>query len=214
VQGQLGLSAGLHSIKIEYRNIAGEGRMMLQWQQANGFDQQSLPRDALWHQASAGTGAEPAAPGWRSDLICGRPGGLPFRDDAPTGTVLVGFEFSSDSEGGHAVIKSIRPIFRSGTSDVMGRQIGDPSGKVVRIVAKPGYAVGLIQARAGDHMDAMSLRFMRLQNGTLSYSDSYDSPWFGGNGGNKVFVGESKPVIGLYGIGEHNCDGLGLITRE
>jgi len=213
-QAEAKLSGGMHAVRIDYRNVAGEGRLMLQWSEENGFAQQSLGRDALWHDAAAGADAAPAPPGWRSDLISGIHGGEPFREDAPAHYMLVGFELTMHNNENADVIKSARAIYRGPSGEFLGKQFGEPNGEVTRLVAKPGYAVGIIQAHAGSHVDGFSLHFMRLQGETLIAADAYDSPSFGGPGGDEINVGEGKPVIGIYGIAGGNLDGLGMVTAD
>jgi hypothetical protein len=110
---QAKLSGGLHRARIDYRNTGGDGHLKLQWAQDNGFTRQGLGRDVLWHNPASAADAEPAAPGWRSDLICGHGGGTPFFELAPAGTVLAGFELSQREDNGHSIIGSAkRPTTR------------------------------------------------------------------------------------------------------
>jgi hypothetical protein len=213
-KAQVKLSGGLHQVRIDYRNIGGNGRLMLQWAQEDGLAKQGLGRDVLWHEAAAAADAEPATPGWRSDPIGGQGGGDPFFEPAPARTVLAGFELSERGENGHSIIKSVRAIYRGVSGDLPGKQFGQPQGDVVRLLAKPGYAVGMVQAHAGGLINGLSLHFMRLRGETLDPSDSYDSDFVGGPGGDKIDVGEAKPVIGIYGFATRDCHGLGLITAD
>jgi hypothetical protein len=83
----------------------------------------------------------------------------------------------------------------------------------VKVVAKPGYAVGGFSVKSGLGMDGMSVTFMRVTNGKPNTKDHYESEWIGGMGGggpNKV--GEGQLVIGLTGKARsETVSGLGLL---
>jgi hypothetical protein len=85
--------------------------------------------------------------------------------------------------------------------------------ETVKVVAKPGYAVGQITLRTGLGMDGLSVTFMKVTDGKLDPTDSYESEWVGGKGGGEGKLGDGKqPVIGL--IGKARADtvsGLGLL---
>ncbi len=137
-----------------------------------------------------------------------------FRDDAPGGALLIGFEIGLGKFGAGDVIKAVRPIYRNAANqEIMGRQYGTQLDRVVTVKAKPGYAVGTMIVRAGLFLDGMSLVFMRVDNGKLNPADSYPSNQVGGLGGNpNTFGGSGAPIIGIVGKTRPNeCSGLGLV---
>jgi len=210
----LELTAGAHPIKIEYVNPGNPGRLMLRWDLVDGFKLRGLSRDAYSHNPADAPDAAPAAREWFSDLLCDRDPGKPFREDAPPGMYLAGFELSiPDANGGpHA----FRAIYRGPAGEAFGRAIGTPNGGFVRLIAKPGYVVGSIKARSFMHIHAVSLHFDRLNSdgsGILA-ADAYDSPMVGMKGGRDASVGNEKLVVGIYGTVDNDVTALGLITNE
>jgi S1-C subfamily serine protease len=139
-----------------------------------------------------------------------------FREVGPEGSVLVGLEVGIGRFVNNPVIKSVRPIFRVGDKDTAGEWHG-PTDKetvkeVVKVVAKPGYAVGLMTVRTGLGMDGLSITFMKVADGKLDPKDKYESEWVGGKGGGEGKVGEGGLVIGLIGrTRPDTATGLGLL---
>lgn len=208
------LSAGLHPIRIDYHNTGGDGLILLHWADQKGAVSRSFDRDALWHDRSAGSDAEPAGTACPSALIRDTSRGNPFREAAPPGTVLVGFEVTIRSQQPIA-IKSIRAVYRGVSGEVLGAWFGEPVGSVTRVVARPGYAVGTVEGHCGRIFDRFSVRFMRVTGDALNPSDAYDSGDVGGTKGDQAtLAGEGRPVIGIYGVASEDCHGLGLIMRN
>src|SRR5207237_10519770 len=67
-----------------------------------------------------------------------------FKDVAPAGGLLVGFEVGTAPAFGREMTRSVRPIYRVGEGETLGEQRGTQLQKVVTIKAKPGYAVGAL----------------------------------------------------------------------
>ena len=147
-----------------------------------------------------------------------------FKDEAPRGGLLIGFEcglfniFNKDS------IKSIRPIYRlAKNEEIKGKQFGATLSRVVTVKAKDGYAVGSISVKAGLWIDGMTVTFMRVADGRLNPRDSYQSDFVGGQGGGQAVVlgGDGSPAVGIVGKNKQNnkfkqdeCTGLGLLLTD
>lgn len=140
----------------------------------------------------------------------------PFRDVADAAALLVGLDvaLSGDKES----VIAVRPIFWTRDGSQIGRWHGDPqrdrSATQHRVEAKPGYAVGGLQVSTGAWMDSLQLVFYRVGDGRLDRRDRYESPRFGGRGGQPsgLIVGDGTPVIGLHGeTADHGPSSLGLI---
>jgi hypothetical protein len=59
----------------------------------------------------------------------------------------------------------------------------DERNGVVKLMAKPGYAIGAITAKTGLGIDGLSVTFMGIRGDELDPTDSYESEWVGGTGG-------------------------------
>jgi hypothetical protein len=85
----------------------------------------------------------------------------------------------------------------------------------VKVVAKPGYAVGAITCKTGLGIDGLSVIFMKISGTRLDPTDSYQSQWIGGQGGGPPtkYGGDGTPVIGIIGKKNRNREltGLGLM---
>jgi len=140
-----------------------------------------------------------------------------FQDEAPGGGVLVGLEIGLGEFFNSEVIRTVRPIFLGAEGkEVLGSQHGAENRRVVRVRAKPGYAVGGITVKAGLAVDGFSLTFMRMNNGKLQQDDSYESEWFGGQGGcpPTLLGGNGATVIGIIGKkNPRHCTGIGLLLQ-
>jgi hypothetical protein len=203
----------------------GKGRLILLGTNSDPSQKKLVDEvlDYIYHWKTQPPGSEtgkvqletpPSGPVRRSEMIGGQGDGKPFRENAPTNAVVVGFELSTKSANGHDAIKSVRAIYRGESGEFKGEQFGEPSPIIVRLVAKPGYAVGLIKAHQSKVIDGIKLHFMRLHGDALDSADSYDSDYFGGAGGKEHDVGAGKPVIGIFGVAASDCNGLGVITKE
>jgi hypothetical protein len=121
-------------------------------------------------------------PGVSSPPI-GAPLGTAFEDSAPPGGYLVGLRVIKGSNWG-GVVHAIQPIYRVGNEAHEGRLLGgmDDKGRS-EAIAKPGYAVGGIQARRGAVIDSIKLTFYRIKGNKMDPADNYESEWLGGSGG-------------------------------
>ena len=168
------------------------------------------------------TPTPPGPSAGRGPRIQGGGGDPEFADSAPAGGVLVGLEVGVGRWFNNPVIKSARPVFRTGGGDSLGAWHG-PTGpdivkEVVRAVARPGYAVAAVTVKNGSGTDGLSLTFMRVAaDGRLDALDAYESEWLGGRGGGgPVRVGgDGTPVVGLIGKARGDTlSGMGLAYRE
>ncbi len=208
------LTYGPHPIKIEFRNIIGEGRLLLRWAQEGGFPLQQFQRDALWHNRADAKDAEPAPKRWRTEMAIANSNGEAFTDDAPRGAILVGFALTTAKTDGHDFIRSLRPIYRANSGDVAGRQYGIPDGPTITLLARQEFAVGAVNVVTGHDINGLSLHFLRVKGDTLAPSDFYDSLFIGQSDGAKIKLGENKPILGIYGIADERLGGFGLIEPD
>jgi hypothetical protein len=143
-----------------------------------------------------------------------------FKDEAPEGGLLVGFEVGLGQFVNNPIVVAIRPIFRTADGkEERGKQHGADTRRLVSVQAKPGYAVGAITVKAGLVVDGFSATFMEIGADGLDPSKAYESEWIGGKGGDAEtrLGGSGMPVVGL--IGHENartkaCTGLGLLLRR
>ncbi len=149
--------------------------------------------------------------------IQGGPNDREFRQAGPAGSLLVGVEAGVGRFVNRAVVKSVRPVFRAGDKDTPGEWQGptaaDMVKETVKVVAKPGYAVGAITVKTGLGVNGFSVTFMKVTEGKLDPKDSYESEWVGSETGGAAKIGDGTPVIGL--IGKARADtvsGLGLLN--
>jgi S1-C subfamily serine protease len=148
--------------------------------------------------------------------IMGGGGNATFEEAAPNGGLLIGFELGLQKFFNNDVVRAMRPVFRAGDNESLGTQRGTVLDKVVRVVAKPGYAVGAIIVKAGATVDGMGAIFMKVTpDGRLNPNDSYQSDWIGGQGGGAPQrLGNGTPVIGVIGrTDQRDMTGLGLLLR-
>lgn len=140
-----------------------------------------------------------------------------FKDSAPAGGVLVGFDVgygyyvNSNSD----IVIAVRPIYRVDGKEQFGQIHGTDIKRAVREVAKPGYAVGAISAKAALSLDGFYLTYMKIVNNQLDPNDSYNSPWLGGPGGNgptTIGGNDGRLVVGI--IGRKNNKDLKAIGLE
>jgi hypothetical protein len=140
-----------------------------------------------------------------------------FKDAAPKDGVLVGVEVGLGQVFNSDIVKAVRPVYRVGEKESLGIQYGTPSGDAVKVIAKPGYAVGSLMVKSGLTVDGFSIKFMKLTDGKLDPKDSYESEWIGGKGGGgPVKIGDGTLVVGLLGRtnGAKDVTGLGLLYKE
>jgi hypothetical protein len=149
--------------------------------------------------------------------ILGAGGSATFKDEAPPGGQLVGFEVGLGGFMDIELVKAIQPLYRTPQGESAGRKFGIEWHKRVTVKAKPGYAVGALNVKAGLLVNGFSVTFMRVKGAALDPMDSYTSPWIGdltGGNGPTLLTGNGVPIVGI--IGRHNareCAGIGLLKK-
>ena len=146
-------------------------------------------------------------------------GDTEFREAGPAGSLLVGFEVGVGRFVDNPIVAGFRPIFRADGKDTEGEwhggiKVPDNVREFVKVVAKPGYAVGAITAKAGLGIDGFSVTFMKVKGAKLDPTDKYESEWVGGKGGGpEMRIGDGTPVIGVTGKGKPDwTTGIGLLN--
>ncbi|MEM7013873.1 MAG: GYF domain-containing protein, partial [Verrucomicrobiota bacterium] len=90
---------------------------------------------------------------------------------------------------------------------------------LVHFLAEPGFAVGGMETEGQDHIYAIRLTFMAINDdGTLNPNDSYQSDWIGEPRDEEPyftrFLGQGAPVLGLAGRGGMVTDAVGILYAE
>jgi hypothetical protein len=141
-----------------------------------------------------------------------------YEEVPEAGALLVGFELTYGKFGDSRTIKTVRPLFRTAGGRLMGTTHGVASADIVRVEARPGYAVGAVTIKAGLGVDGMSVTFMEIREGGLDPQRAYESAWLGGMGGGPPtkLGGSGAPVVGIFGKTAEGPDstfnGLGLVV--
>lgn len=162
---------------------------------------------------AAGSAAGPAG---RTPTILGGAFDPEFKDVAPDGGLLVGFEVGFGESFGREMIRAVRPIYRAGGRETVGEQYGTQLAKLVTLKARDGYAVGAIAVKHGLGFDGMSVTFMKVVDGKLDPKDSYESE-FVGSDENKTptkMTGAGVPAVGIVGkSNDKDMTGMGLLFK-
>ena len=141
----------------------------------------------------------------------------PYEEVPKEGALLIGFEVTYGKIGDNPTIMTVCPIFLTSAGRVLGTTHGVPGEGLIRVEAKPGYAVGAVTIKAGGGVDGMSVTFMEIRAGGLDSNRAYESKWLGGmGGGEKTKLGGSgAPVVGIFGRTADGrlstFNGLGLV---
>jgi hypothetical protein len=141
----------------------------------------------------------------------------PYEEVPKDGALLTGFEVKYGRFGPNPTVTAIRPIFQTANGQQLGTMHGTSGEGLIRVEAKPGYAVGAITVKAGLGVDGMSMTFMKITDNGLDPNDNYESEWLGGMGGEAKtkLAGTGDPVVGIFGktaVGDSTFNGLGLVT--
>jgi hypothetical protein len=136
-----------------------------------------------------------------------------FREIAPVGSVLVGFNVAYVNAFGGTMIGGIQPVFRNGTAVSTGVAHGGSGRFGTSVVAKPGFAVGGIRMRTGLILNGFEVVFMRLKGDRLDPTESYTSAWLGDDKGGSpgTVSSDGKVVVGIHGRSGKEVNSLGLI---
>jgi hypothetical protein len=182
--------------------------------------QASMPEPPRSERPALTQPAMPKSPPQPAEELAGETevlgGGMDLmgRDVAPKEGLLVGLKVGLGRAFGSEVIQAIRPIYRVGEKESLGKQCGVPQTRVLTEKAKPGYGVGAITVKAGLIADGFSVTYMRIDGDRLDPSDSYESDWLGGTGGAapKRLGGDGRWVLGVVAkLSNNRCTGIGLL---
>ncbi len=162
--------------------------------------------------------AEPPKPppSVNDTIIMGGGGNSTFRDVAPAGGLLVGFEVGLGKFLDDDVVHAVRPIFRKDGEESLGEQHGNELDRVVVVKAKEGYAVGAVTFISSFMANGFLATYMRvIDNEHLDPNDTYESIWIGGFGAGmtRELSGGGRPTIGIIGKRDDAkkiCTGIGL----
>ena len=113
-------------------------------------------------------------------IVSGSFGRDAFDDLASDGGVLIGLRCGMGKFANKDVIVSVQPVFLTSKGVVMGTLHGNPNASpVIDLVARDGYVVGGAKIGGTPSPEGLSLRFVRLTDGRLNTSDSYESETIG-----------------------------------
>ena len=109
-----------------------------------------------------------------------------------TGGIMIGVSYLLDSD--HK-LKNLQPVFR--TRNSLGSALVNGAES---LIAKPGYAVGEIQASVLSPINCVRIRFMKIESNGLDPKDSYFSSWIGREVGPVRTIANplNAPIIGTY----------------
>ena len=145
-----------------------------------------------------------------SDEMVGFPIGTLYRDTAPTGGLLVGFDLWYQPAFKDEIICAVRPIYRVGTKNVPGLIHGKGTPRSSQILAPTGYAVGAVTVKAALRVDQLAITFMRVDGDRLNPDDVRIPAVVGGSGGNRLkkLGGDGTPIIGILARTDRNSGEL------
>jgi hypothetical protein len=141
----------------------------------------------------------------------GRDFGEPYRDQSPQG-YLIGFRLTLKPFIKNKYVASVQPIFMTrGSVEQVGAVHGKPTGDLVVIKAKLGYAVSALTTQSGLNMDFFQPTFAKIKGATLDPSDTYAGDAIGAARGGKKDAGSSgNLIIGIFGKADDRIESIGL----
>jgi hypothetical protein len=144
-------------------------------------------------------------------------GGGGFFEEVPqSGALLVGLNLGVGNYAGHLVLRAVQGVYLSSGGISFGEDHGELGADAIKLLAKPGYAIGAFTARAGQRVDGLAVVFMRIHENRLDPKDAYSSQWVGGEGGGvpTLVSGEGRAVVGIFGGIGAELDRFGLMVDE
>jgi internalin A len=168
--------------------------------------------------ARRAVGAEPvaAAAVEPRSALAGQKLGKSFDDEAPPGKFLTGLQLALkfSTRKGLSCVAAVRPSYDGnfGAWSYEGLQYRADEETLVHVEARPGYAVGAIEAHAEKSLYGLRVIFMRREGDRLNTRDRYPSRWIGGRStkGEIRLGGDGRPPVGVFGNGDQHVEGLGL----
>jgi mono/diheme cytochrome c family protein len=123
-------------------------------------------------------------------------GAKQVRDIPADGGILIGFNAGTINKAPWGPqVSAVQPVYLTRRGEKAGPWFGPAPAKPIAIKAKPGYVVGAIHTRNGGVLDAFAVTFVRFDKGRLKASDTYASPWIGGDTGNPGTTGGAGMLI-------------------
>ena len=153
----------------------------------------------------------------------------PYLDMPRPAGVLVGFDVGLGPFNDELAIYALRPIFQNAKQTAASKSFGlfqnekrnnielkTKVTQIVRLLAKPGYAVGEVTLDRGLFLQGMSLRYMKIAGPALDTNDAYSSQWVGSaTGENRATLsGGGSPFVGIHGNLDRDVRGLGLVYLD
>gem|GEM_PF-2153655 len=143
--------------------------------------------------------------------LLGSASGDKFAEVPAAGSVLIGFNYSTDDDDR---VSSIQGIYRVGKKVIEGAVWGQVRGSNGRVVAKSGYAVAGVKVNGTFNVAGFEVIYMKIDGGILNPKTKYSSPWIGSSrneGGPNTIGDNGQPVIGIVGFADYYLFGLGLV---
>jgi hypothetical protein len=145
--------------------------------------------------------------------------GNPYRDIAPDGGILIGFQVGLGKPFAREQVQSLRPIFLTSQGEKFGKWQGPVLPNPITVKAKPGYVVSGLTVHGALHIGALTVIFARLGKDRIDFGDSYTSETIGStrNGPDRLSpVGNKGALfVGVTGHLDHH-DGspvsIGLVA--
>jgi hypothetical protein len=179
-----------------------------------------------------GPGEQPSLPDWKAlaaslakseyqeTNIAGHDSNAsPIRDLPQSGGVLIGFEcIIGPFKDSQETVRGVKPIFLTEGGQKEGTIWGSKkSASVLRVIAKPGFAVGRVTGQYdGVAIRRMKVRFDRLFGMKLNSADSYETDWIGSYENQTEASADTngRLAIGLAGMCGLGVDGIRLICLK
>ncbi|MCC9604572.1 hypothetical protein LOC68_27355 [Blastopirellula sp. JC732] len=140
-----------------------------------------------------------------------------FIDRAPPGGVLVGAIVFKSSRFG-TTVAGIQPIYQRQDQYVAGGICGTSTSDTAFSLAEAGEAVSGFRFRSGLVVDVIALTFAPLEGLQLNIDDERQGERLGSPDRDlpKVWSGDSKLIVGIYGTYENNTNvrSLGMLYAD
>ena len=115
-------------------------------------------------------------------------------------------------------IKTLQPIYLNRDGVKLGRQIGKATNATQVLIAKPGFAVGVIEMSTADTPSYIKLTFMKIADNQLDKFDTYRTKPVGQliAPSTKIINPDGQPIVGTYGsyIQGRRVTSMGLICAN
>jgi hypothetical protein len=156
---------------------------------------------------------------YRNDARHG--GGVnPYEDTPPKPGLMIGLDiWPGTRDKTVQYVRGARPVFLTNKGEILdGHGHGYVGTGSVRLLAKPGYAVGGLKIHTDfGEVAGLSAVFYKVTATGLDKNDSYESKYYGHNDPNtaKLAGGTGDPVVGIHGLvakeAKSHDFGIGLI---